>query len=520
MRLAALIENIPQKTVINYRDIEVSSLRYDSRAVENGSLFVALPGAHSDGHSFIDAAIKNGAVVIVAQYRASDDNSLPVIIVPDTRKALAQLATTFYSDPSATMKLVGITGTDGKTTTTFMTAALLQGAGYHAGLISTVAVKIDEQFFWNETGYTTPEAPEIQETLARMRDAGTQYVALETSSHSLALDRVALCQYDVAVVTNITSDHLDFHGTWEEYFKAKAKLFQMLHQDRKKPGEPVSVLNADDSSFERLSGIVKGRTITYGIKSSADVKALDIVHRRGGSSFTLKTPQGEASIDLSMPGEYNVYNCLAAISVALSQGITLVDIKATTSRGIAVPGRMQRVDKGQSFEVIVDYAHAPNGLRQALSTLRLALSSRDLTTSREPLREPQDSAQDKAKGRVIVVFGCAGERDPGRRDGMGRAAGELADFAILTMDDPRSEDSNDIIQEITVGLKEAGRTEGKDYIRIVDRREAIKHAFSMAQANDIVLLAGMGHERRMLVGNEKLPWNEVEIAGQILEDMK
>ena len=497
MQLSSLIKDIPDKTVINFRDLEITSIRYDSRAVERGSLFVALPGARDDGHNFIDAAIDQGAVAIIGQYRASNNNSLPVILVPDTRKALAQLSSAFYGDPSASIKLVGITGTDGKTTTTFMTAALLQGAGRQAGLISTVAVKIGEEFLWNETGYTTPEAPEIQETLARMRDAGVEYVALETSSHSLALDRVGSCQYDVAVVTNITSDHLDFHGTWEEYFNAKAKLFQMLHNDRKKPDPLVNVLNADDSSFERLAGVVKGHTITYGIRSPAEVTASNIEHRRGGSTFTLKTPAGETWIDLNMPGEYNIYNFLAATSVALSQGITLDDIRATISRGIGVPGRMQRVDKGQPFDVIVDYAHAPNGLRQALSTLRLG-----------------------AQGKVIVVFGCAGERDSARRFGMGHAAGELADFAVLTMDDPRSEDPNDIIQEISLGLTEAGRTEGKDFIRIVDRREAIRHALSMARPNDIVLLAGMGHERRMLIGNERLPWNEVEIAGEILEGMR
>lgn len=496
MRLSELIENIPQKTVINFRDIEVTSLRYDSRAVERGSLFVALPGARTDGHSFIDAAIKNGAAVIVSQYRASDNNSLPVIIVPDTRIALAQLSSIFYGDPSATMKLVGITGTDGKTTTTFMTAALLRGAGHNAGLISTVAVKINEEFFWNETGYTTPEAPEVQDTLARMRDAGVRYVALETSSHSLALDRVAYCQYDVAVVTNITSDHLDFHGTLEEYFRAKAKLFQMVHQDRRKPGKPVNVLNADDPSMERLRGIAQGIILTYGIRAEADIMALNIVHRRSGSSFTLKTPDGATTIDLGMPGEYNIYNCLAAASVAVSQGVTLDSIETTISQGIAVPGRMQRVEAGQPFDVLVDYAHAPNGLTQALSTLRMS-----------------------ARGRLIVVFGCAGERDRGRRYGMGHAAGELADFTILTVDDPRSEDPNDIIQEISIGLNEAGRTEGKDYIRLPDRREAIRQAFSMAQPGDTVLLAGMGHERRMLVGNEKLPWNEVEIAGEILKEM-
>lgn len=500
MDLSDLIKELPEKRVLGLREVEVSSLSYDSRTVERGALFVALPGQRVDGHTFIPAALERGAVGVVVQEDRSNasnlDQSVPIVLVPDSRKALAQISAAFYRHPSASMTLVGITGTDGKTTTTFLTAALFEGAGRPSGLISTVAVKIKDNLIWNETGYTTPEAPEIQECLAKMREQGVQYAALETSSHSLALDRVAGCEYDVAVITNITRDHLDFHGTPEEYFNAKAKLFEMLHRQRAKSRDPVSVLNADDSSYEGLKRVAKGLVLTYGIHNPADIMARDISPNPAGSRFNIATPFGEMPVELTMPGDYNVYNCLAAISVALSQEAPLDSIGETLSKGVAVPGRMQRVDRGQPFQVIVDYAHAPNGLRQALSTLRRGLS-----------------------GRLIVVFGCAGERDPGRRQGMGQVAGELADFSILTMDDPRSEDPNDIIEEIAAGLGAAGRREDKDYTRMPDRRAAIRHAFQLARPGDTVLLAGKGHEHRMLVGAEKLPWSDVDVAGELLDEL-
>ncbi|MBM2827255.1 MAG: UDP-N-acetylmuramyl-tripeptide synthetase [Dehalococcoidia bacterium] len=373
MKLSTLLDALPDKRTLGSADPEVTVLCYDSRSVHEGALFVAVPGLNVDGHDFIPQAVDKGASVVVAQedrYRsgaswvASLPPSMPVALVPDSRRALALIAAAFYGHPARRLKVVGITGTDGKTTTTFLTSALLEAGGHKTGFMSTVAIKVGSDTWHNESGQTTQEAPEVQELLARMSAADVGYAVVETSSHALALDRVTGCEYDVAVVTNVSSDHLDFHGTQEEYLRAKARLFRMVGESMDKGVPKVSVLNADDKSYGYLAKDACGRVITYGIQNQAQVMAKNLVCQGLSSRFTLVAPEGQASVSLPMPGEYNVYNCLAAVSVALSQGVSMKAIKERLEAGVVVPGRMERVDVGQPFNVSArDQGETDGGLR-------------------------------------------------------------------------------------------------------------------------------------------------------------
>jgi len=496
MRLDHLIGALPQAQVngnVPLDKVQIAQITADSRQVQPGALFVAYEGVNVDGHAFIGQALAKGAVAIVGEKGLTEFPSAPYVRVPDGREALAYLSATWHGYPARHLKMIGVTGTDGKTTVVNLIHAVLTAAGHKTGMINTVNARIGEESYDTGLHTTTPDAPDVQAYLARMVAAGSEYAVLEATSHGLAQQRVAACDFDVAVVTNITHEHLDFHGSREAYMAAKARLFESLSQGHRKPGMPkVAILNADDESFEQLCRIPVDLQLTYGLSEVAAVRAVNIRHTPSATYFTVEVrptaTEGRASnFQLQTPliGEYNVYNCLAAVAVGLSQGIEVEAIRRGIASMKGVIGRMERIDEGQDFLAIVDFAHTPRALEVALET------ARRLT-----------------HGRVIVVFGCAGLRDVQKRPWMGRIAGQLADRVVITAEDPRTEPLEEIMAQIARGCREAGRREGEDYWRIGDRAEAIAFAINMAQAGDVVIVTGKGHERSMCFGTTEYPWSD------------
>jgi UDP-N-acetylmuramoyl-L-alanyl-D-glutamate--2,6-diaminopimelate ligase len=478
----------------------------DSRAVVPGALFVAVPGFDTDGHQFLSDAIARGATALLVQEDRRviwepllGNSGLAVVAVLDTRVALARAAAAFYGDPALKLGMIGVTGTDGKTTTVHLIAHVLESAGLPAGFLSSAAFRSTRgEARTNDSHMTTLEAPFVQEQLASMVAADMRYAVVEASSHGLALHRVDACAFDVAVFTTLSRDHLDFHGTMEEYRDAKARLFRMLDESRPKPGVPkAAVVNADDPESKYFLSQTGAPPMTYGIDSPADVRAEGIEAVGLGARFRLVVRQGTADVSIALAGRYNVYNCLAATAVALSQGVAIDDIARGLETFAGVPGHLELIDEGQPFRVVVDIASTPEALRRVLETLRPA-----------------------TEGRLIAVFGCAGERDPARRSGMGRVAGELADFAVLTNEDPRREDPDAIIEEIAAALRATGREERRDFVRVPDRREALRTAFARAQPGDTVLLAGKGVEPSIVIGTEAIPWNEAQVAREELGKLR
>ncbi|MDI6856732.1 MAG: UDP-N-acetylmuramoyl-L-alanyl-D-glutamate--2,6-diaminopimelate ligase [Dehalococcoidia bacterium] len=497
----------PSAEIIGAPTPTVSGIHYDSRSGVPGCVFVAVPGAmpprSRDGHDFIGDALDRGAAVIVVQAdhrpkweRIAMAGRAAFVAVPDSRRALAEVAAEYYGRPARHLTTVGVTGTDGKTTTIHLIASLLEAAGMPTGYLSSVEFKTTGAPRLNATHMTTAESPEVQSLLSQMAAAGCRTAVIEASSHGLALNRVDCCEFDVAVFTMLSSDHLDFHRSVDEYLAAKGRLFAMLDEAVDKGVPKTAVLNADDFASEYLRSRTRARALTYGLENAADVTASDVRSEGLSSVFTATCEQQRVPVRLPLAGRHNVYNALAAIAVAHALSLPLDAAAGGLSEFRGVPGRMEAVDCGQPFAVVVDIASTPDALRRLLTVLR-----------------PQ------TKGRLIAVFGCAGERDPGRRDGMGRAAGELADFVVLTNEDPRSEDPLAITDDIARGLTETGRREGADFVRVLDRREALAYAFGQARAGDLVLLAGKGSEQSIVVGHEHIPWDERVVARELLAEM-
>jgi len=493
--------------VIGTPPAEISSVYYDSRAVTLGSVFVAVPGAmpplSRDGHDFIAQALDRGAAVVVVQAdhrrqweALAKSGRAAFIAVEDTRSALAAVAAAFYGFPARRLKTVGVTGTDGKTTTVHLIDAVLEAGGLSSGFLSSVELKAGGGPQLNATHMTTLQSPEIQALLAEMVAGGRDCAVIEASSHGLALHRVDGCEFDVAVFTTLSSDHLDFHGTPDEYLAAKGRLFSMLDESVDKGVAKTAILNADEPASEYLRSCTQARAITYGIEGEADIRAEDIEFEELRPSFTVVGPFGRLPTQIPLSGRHSVYDALAASATGLALGVTPEAIVSGLAGFRGVPGRMEVIDCGQPFSVIVDIASTAEALRRVLGVLR-------------PL----------TAHRLWVVFGCAGERDPARRDGMGRVAGELADFAVLTNEDPRTDDPDAIIDGIAQGLAEAGRREGSDFVRIVDRRQALRYAFEQAQAGDTVLLAGKGSEQSIVIGREHIPWDERIVAREVLREL-
>ena len=494
MRLHELLTSLPWPRT-SEEDVEITAIASDSRQVKPGHLFVALKGLEYDGHQFIPEALARGARALLVEETATiPEVDLPLILVPNSRRALAHLAAAWYRFPSRRLRLIGVTGTDGKTTTATLVRAILEAAGQPAGMVTSVnAIIGDEEV---ETGLhtTTPEALELQGLLARMVEVGCEYAVIEATSHGLAQYRLEACHFDVAAITNITHEHLDYHKTFAEYREAKARLFKNLALSARKPNlSKVSVLNLDDPSFDYLKEIPTDKQIAYGLHHPADVTAEQVALLPTGTRFTTQTPVGSFPIHSSLLGEFNVYNLLAAIAVATSQEVPSGAIQEGISRISGVPGRMEKIDRGQPFQVIIDFAHTPNALRHALEIARLMTG-----------------------GRLFAVFGCAGLRDRAKRPMMGEIAGQLADRVIITAEDPRTEDLNAIMEEIARGCKKAGREEGTDFWRIGDRAEAIQFAIDGAEPGDLIIITGKGHEKSMCFGTTEYPWSDHEAVREAL----
>ncbi|TKS59114.1 MAG: UDP-N-acetylmuramoyl-L-alanyl-D-glutamate--2,6-diaminopimelate ligase [Nitrospira sp.] len=474
-------------------DVPVSAITDDSRAVRAGSLFVAVKGAQVDGHQFIPAAMKAGMAALVTQQPAAD-LLIPVVRVTDSRKALGFLGSRFYGEPSSQIRMIGVTGTNGKTTTTYVCKVLLEALGRQVGLIGTVAYQIGKET--KPAAHTTPGALELQQLLAKMVAGGCTTAVMEVSSHALAQDRISGCEYDVAVFSNLTQDHLDFHKTMEEYFQAKLRLFTGLtgtHKPNKR-----AIVNADDPSGSRIEQLCPAPVWTYALRAKADLRAEVVRLSLGGTTFTAATPAGSFPIESHLVGEHNVYNLLAAIGVALHEGATPDQVRQAVTQVTNVPGRFERVMAGQRFTVVVDYAHTEDAL------VRLLTAAQALKT-----------------GRIITVFGCGGDRDRGKRPKMGGAAVQYSDVVILTSDNPRTEDPLSILQEVEVGLTEALRQRPHvQYQKVADRREAISVAVREARPGDMVLIAGKGHEDYQIIGTKKFHFDDREVAREAIEQLR
>jgi UDP-N-acetylmuramoyl-L-alanyl-D-glutamate--2,6-diaminopimelate ligase len=465
----------------------------DSRKVESGGLFVAVKGVDIDAHRFIPQSVERGAAAVVFSdplwdAAFSEWPQVAAVRVPDTREALAWISAAWHGFPARSLKVIGVTGTDGKTTTVNLIASILAAAGFATSLISTVNARIGKDEYDTGLHTTTPDAPYVQRYLAQMVEAGSEYAVLEATSHGLAQHRVTACEFDVAVVTNITHEHLDYHGSYEAYRAAKARLFTGLTESYRKQDTPkVAVLNADDSSYEFLRQISANVRLAYGLREGTDLTARDIRHTPQGLEFRAFTPVGEILLHSPLVGLYNVHNILAASAAALSQGIGLEAIQQGVANLAGIKGRMERIDEGQDFTAIVDFAHTPNALSAVLR------EARQLVT-----------------GRVIVVFGSAGLRDQQKRSLMGHVAGKLADRIVITAEDPRTEDLNTIMEQIAGACRAEGREEGRDFWKVGDRAEAIQFAVDMARPGDIVIAAGKGHEQSMCFGTVEYPWSDHE----------
>jgi UDP-N-acetylmuramoyl-L-alanyl-D-glutamate--2,6-diaminopimelate ligase len=501
VKIGELLATVPVVETYGPLTGDVTAITYSSAEVTPGACFVAIRGRRADGHAYIPDALSRGAALVVGEDAPLSDfpPDRAYARVADARRELGTLSATFYRHPTHRMDIIGVTGTDGKTTTTNLIEAVLAAGGMQTGLMSTVDFKIGDTRQPNNSRFTTLEAPEVQRVLAQMAEAGVEHAVVETTSSGLELHRVRGVEYDIAVHTNITSEHLEVHGTLQNYRRAKAMLFEAVDPDRRKEngvGMPrTCVLNADDDASEYLTQFCRAPILTYGIDRAADVRAQNVQLEADGTQFRVTLPDGTA-FDVRTPlvAKFNASNCLAAIAVGYLRGIAPEVIAAALERFGGVPGRLERVDTGQPFTVVVDYAHTADSLAKVLQVLR-------------PV----------TKGRLIAVFGSAGDRDRVKRPEMGAVAARLADFAVITDEDPREENAMSILREIAAGAKGAGAREHEQYVCIVGRREGIAAAFRRAAAGDTVLLAGKGHEQSIVIGREKLPWDDRKVAREELQ---
>jgi UDP-N-acetylmuramoyl-L-alanyl-D-glutamate--2,6-diaminopimelate ligase len=482
MNLKSILKGIDYEVIQGNADIEINKINYDSRKVESLDIFVCIKGYATDGHKYIDKAIENGARVLVIQDGIEiKDNDITVIKCPDTRKALALMASNYYDNPSSKMKVIGITGTNGKTTNAFMIKDILEANNKKVGLIGTIANFIGKEKIHTER--TTPESLELQELFSEMVSKGVEYCVMEVSSHSLELDRVYGVKFEIGIFTNLTRDHLDFHKTFDNYYKAKFKLFERSR---------IKIVNVDDNYGRQvindLENLKCDNLYSFSVKKSSDFQAFDEEMGSREIKFKLKLKKDEQFI-LSIPGEYNIYNALGAIAACFKLEIPENAIKQGIEN-VVVLGRCERVAKEYNlpYEIIIDYAHTPDGLENILKT-----------------------AKEFTKGKLICVFGCGGDRDKVKRPQMGKISTEIADVSIITSDNPRSEEPMSIIKDIEAGLNT------DNYVVIENRREAIKKAIDIANKNDVIVIAGKGHETYQILKNETIHFDEREVVREILD---
>jgi UDP-N-acetylmuramoyl-L-alanyl-D-glutamate--2,6-diaminopimelate ligase len=479
--LRKLVSVLPSKRVSGDLDLKIKKIEYDSRQIKPGDLFVAVSGFSDDGHQYIHSAVKNGAVAVMAE-KDGDYKSRAKVLVPDAREALALVSSRFYGHPSKKLTLVGITGTNGKTTISYLTRSILQAAGDKVGLIGTIAYWLDDQKI--SSNNTTPESLDLQRMFYDMLQQKISAAVMEVSSHALALHRVDGTEFDVAVFTNLNQEHLDFHKTMDAYRSAKGLLFHKL-----KEKNSCAVINMDDPSWRYFAQSVQTRCITYSLNDpNADFFTTNFICTAEKSIIDVSTPSGELKLEFKLIGESNIYNALASVAAGFALGVDPQTVKCGLEAVPGVPGRMERVQAGQDFSIWIDYAHTPHAFERLLKT------ARKLT-----------------KGRLLFLFGCGGDRDQGKRPLMGKVAAELADIVFLTEDNPRSEDPQAIVQQIMYGMEDKSKVQV-----IIDRKEGIRKALETAKEGDTLILAGKGHEDYQVIGHDKVHFSDRETLLELL----
>jgi UDP-N-acetylmuramoyl-L-alanyl-D-glutamate--2,6-diaminopimelate ligase len=481
MFLGELLKGIQHRFLSGDLHTEVDQITYDSRVKMQNGMFVAIEGFKLDGHLFIEKAIENGAKVIVVQKEIPyKGEGITIVCVEDTRKAMATLANHFYDNPSHKLDLVGVTGTNGKTSITYLLAEVLENQNYKTGLIGTIENRIGKEVLKSE--HTTPESIDLQALFSKMAQRGVTHTLMEVSSHALQLHRVNESLFKIGIFTNLTQDHLDFHKTMEAYAKAKAKLFTMCE---------IGIVNIDSAYAQNILEESTCQIVTYGIDNKADYTAKDIHITASKTTYTLETSEGNFAVSIPIPGTFTVYNSLAVIAAARNLGVSMQSILDTLQEAKGVPGRVQSFESAKGYSAIVDYAHTPDGLENVLSAIRQF-----------------------AKGDVITVFGCGGDRDKTKRPLMGKVAAMYSDQIIITSDNPRSEQPEAILDQIEEGIKPTG----KKYIKMVDRKEAIVYALSHAKAEDVVLIAGKGHEDYQILKDRIIHFDDSEIVRTFIQE--
>lgn len=478
MKLAELLNGVEVKEIIGSEHLNVTGIAFSSLEVKPGNIFVCISGLKTDGHKYAEDAISKGAIAVMAE-RDISELGVTCVICDNTRLALAKASANFYGHPEKKFKLIGITGTNGKTTTTYLVKSVLESLGHKVGLIGTNQNMVGTEVIPSK--HTTPDSLELMQLFSYMADKGAEYVVMEVSSHSLALDRVTACTFDVGAFTNITQDHLDFHKTMEKYLEAKGILYGI---------SKAGVVNADDNAAEYLLSVSKCESmLTYGIDNECDLRAYDVDLTEKGVDFKVKYLGESYDVELGIPGMFSVYNALTAIGCLVAAGIDMKDAVAGLKSARGVKGRVEVVETDRNFSVIIDYAHTPDGLYNVIRTIR-----------------------GFCKGRIITVFGCGGDRDAGKRPKMGKIAAALSDFCVVTSDNPRTENPEKIIEDVLEGVKDGGC----DYAVVTNRFEAIEFALDHAKENDVVLLAGKGHETYQILADRTIDFDEREVVHKLL----
>ena len=491
-RVEDIVKVISPIRVEGPKTAEVCHITADSRTVQEGSLFICLVGATVDGHSFVEKAVQDGAVAVVVSKPVTVPDHVALIYVEDTRQALQAAVPFFYDYPASKMRMIGVTGTNGKTTTTHIIAHLLRSQGYTVGVIGTVHILIDDQSY--PIHNTTPDVADLQQILQQMVDAGVTHCIMEVSSHALALGRTAGVEYDTAVFTNLTQDHLDFHKTFDNYLAAKAKLFKQVSASYQVKEGKGAVINVDDAYGQSIVDVTTSPMITYSTEGKGSMNASDLTVTAKSSKFTLNYDGKSYPISTKIAGMFNVYNTLAAVGATLYEGLSMEEIVKGLATFTAVPGRFELIEEGQDFAVVVDYAHTPDGLENILQT-----------------------AKKIVENRILVVFGCGGDRDATKRPIMGRIAAQFGDRVFVTSDNPRTEDPVQIVKDVEVGVRE-GLHDDVTYEVIVDRREAIHKAIAEATTGDVVIIAGKGHEDYQILKDETIHFDDREVAREALKE--
>jgi UDP-N-acetylmuramoyl-L-alanyl-D-glutamate--2,6-diaminopimelate ligase len=485
MRLNELLHHLIGYRFNHHNNPRITSIEVDSREIQAGSLFVCINGYTMDGHDFVGEAVKRGAAAIVANHPVAA--SVPVAVVKDTSRAASVLADVFYKHPTRDLHLIGVTGTNGKTTTTNIIEKILSDHGQSTGLIGTIGMKIGDETF--NVKNTTPETVTLQKGFSEMAGKGVHSAVMEVSSHALDMGRVRGCDFNIAVFTNLSQDHLDYHPTMENYLRAKGLLFSQLGNTYGNDALKAAVLNGDDEASKTLEKMTSAQIVTYGIKTDCDITAKNIKLSEKGTTFRLDTPLGCVDVQLKLIGMFSVYNALAAASACLLSGISVTEIKKSLEEVEGVPGRFEAVDEGQPYTVIVDYAHTPDSLENILTTVK-----------------------EFAERKIYIVVGCGGDRDRSKRALMAQVAAKYSDHAVFTSDNPRSEDPRAIIKDMEAGI------DNKNYVVITDRREAIRYAVKNAKEKDIIVIAGKGHETYQVIGSQVIDFDDRIVAREAIKE--